>query len=40
MPPPPVRSSAIAGQIDAPIHYLPVDPKGAARAAERIADLL
>ncbi|MEP7113756.1 MAG: alpha/beta fold hydrolase [Ilumatobacteraceae bacterium] len=37
---PELLAAAIASQIDAPIRYLPVDPNGAARAADRIAELL
>ncbi len=37
---PDVLAAAIASQIDAPIHYLPVNPNGAARAAARIAELV
>ncbi len=33
-------AAAIAAEIDAPCDYLPVDGKGAARAAELLADLL
>jgi hypothetical protein len=35
-----VLAAAIASQIDAPVQYLSVDPKGAVRAAERIGELL
>ena len=37
---PEILAAAIASQIAAPVGYLPVDPNGAARAAQRIAELL
>jgi pimeloyl-ACP methyl ester carboxylesterase/predicted glycosyltransferase len=37
---PEVLAAAIASQVDAQVQYLPVDPGGAARAAQRIAELL
>ncbi len=37
---PEVLAAAIVSQIDTPVQYLPVDPNGAARAAQRIAELL
>jgi hypothetical protein len=37
---PDVLAAAIAGQVDSAVHYLPIDPKGAARAAQRIGELL